>query len=956
MRASTTAILVVVYTGQNCKIMQQNKRTKRKISQVDEYGKKFQKFMILTTNILCVFCALFHVLSIFVYQGTFSGYLDFSSINWFLYFLIKIVNWQLLLAKMVPLNLIMTTRVVKFLQGFRIRSSLQTSKLEAARNKQFISGVPVGDVYNPDSNEDLGMVDYMFIDKTGTLTSPLLSVAKTYVGTYVFPEKLILNPEEDQREDEDLRNLRLLELLKDKGNEGLKCREFLRTMAMVNNVEFEQDDQASFKATSPDELAFSEYAKSYGAEISNSQDKFNTRTIDEKFFPEEEEYEDEDEIEAGSACEYSILFQFDFTHESRRMSMLMAYQDEHGEDRISLYCKGSIDTLNDKIDLGMSPDYEDIMIKMEDELDRGSRSMMFCKKDFSLEELDKIFLKYFPKIKKRREEEKKKNQKKKRKKHSTRGFANLQDSANFDKVNYAQMKEELFGYMFECFPKNREHELREDLEKNLQFLGGSICVEKFEPKIEHTLKFLRAANIKTWVLTGDNLETTLGICNQLKLIGKGSATRAIFKLDDIEDIKEENFTDLNSKIGKLKKGKTFGLAISGEYFGKIQGYENTNKLLYKQFSDILLRSEISIFGEMIPSQKKSVVRIVKQFDPEKITLAIGDGVNDIPMLVEAHIGVALLRANQYNLCKYSDYYIQKFYELKMLLFFFGRGCYRRNSKLVLYMFFKNILYVMTTFWSGTLNQFSGTSLKPLIIENFFGLLLTTFPMILYGIYDKIYSKQQLLFSPLMYQTGKKRLYLNNNKFLHEVIMSVIFSLYLTFLCLVLFDWGNYKNGVSYGWYNFGNMLTMGIVITVNLRIIVLANAWSIWTFVVLLFSVSLYFGIWIYESLNISSKIYSSFVELTTTFQFYIYLVYVFTMTILEYILIKLEYYNIDKKFVPDFDVQFDAITKGQENELELLYSGVSNRELDLRNNDVQYFNPDDESEDDGWDHDDKKK
>ena len=115
-------------------------------------------------------------------------------------------------------------------------------------------------------------------------------------------------------------------------------------MAMVNNVEFEQDDQASFKATSPDELAFAEYAKRYGAQISNSQDKFNTRTIDEKFFPnieELEEEEDDDEDEIGSACEYSILFQFDFNHETRCMSMLVAYQDEKGNDCISLYTKGA---------------------------------------------------------------------------------------------------------------------------------------------------------------------------------------------------------------------------------------------------------------------------------------------------------------------------------------------------------------------------------------------------------------------------------------------------------------------------------------------------------------------------------------------------------------------------------------------------------------------------------------
>ena len=935
LRGATVAYMVVIYTGSNAKIMFGNKRGFGKSSMIDSEGRKYQRFMIFVTNFLCVFCALYHVIYFFIFRSSFSLWIDFSSINWFLHFIMKVGTWQLLLAKMVPINLIMTSRLVKYLQGNRIKSSINVNKLEAAKNKQYIKGVPVGDVYNPDSNEDLGLVDYLLMDKSGTLTSPDLSVGNVFIGTYSFEEFLILTPEEDQMENEDLRNFRLVELLKDTGNEGYKCREFLRCMAIVNNVEFEEDDQATFKATSPDELAFVKYASMYGAELSNSQDKFNTRTVDEKFFPN---VEDEDDDDAGvTANEYSILFQFDFTHEHRRMSMLTAFRDENDNDRISLYLKGALDVLQSRVDLALSPDFEDILIKMEDKMDRGYRSMFFCKRDFTVKELYKIFLDFFPDLKKQRAEEKKAKKGKKKKKK----FANLKNSAEFGKSDFDedQAHEDLFELMFKEFPIDREHELRERLETELVFLGSTLCEEKLEPLIDHTLKFVQMAGIKTWVLSGDNLETTLGVSNKIGLIGKGGV-RIVFKLDDPDEIKEEFFVELDNKIATLRRGKKYSLAVSGEYFSKIQNYENTNKLLFKQFVDIVLRSEISIWGEMVPFQKKEVVRILKEYQKDKVTMAIGDGINDIEMLVEAHLGVAIFRQCSYNLCKFSDYYVQKFKDIKLLMFYYGRECYRRNSKLMLYMFFKNILFTLSTFWAGALNFFSGIILKPTLVTNSFALILTAFPMVLYGIYDKIFTKDEMLFSPLFYETGKKRLYFNGKIFLFEIVMGIIFSCYLTLVCLLLFDWGNYKEGQFYGWYNFGNMISMGVIITVNLRILVLSNAISLWNLVVTFISIGSYFGIWFFEHTLPSSNYFNTFWELTGTFQFYIFLVYILVISIIEYMIVKIEFYLVDKKFVPDFDVKFDAVTKNAGGDVKIEYSGVSNRDLnvgELRDNNQGY-------------------
>ena len=360
--------------------------------------------------------------------------------------------------------------------------------------------------------------------------------------------------------------------------------------------------------------------------------------------------------------------------------------------------------------------------------------------------------------------------------------------------------------------------------------------------------------------------------------------------------------------------------------------------------DILLRCEIAIWGEMIPYQKKDVVRIVKEFQPEKVILAVGDGINDIEMLTEAHVGVSLFRANQYNLCKFSDYYVQKFKDIKLLLFYFGRECYRKNSKLLLYMFFKNLLFTLTNFWAGCMNFFSGLVFQPTLVTNSFAVLLTAFPMIIYGVYDKIFTKDEMLYSPLFYETGKKRLYLNGKIFLHEIILAIIFSCYLTFVCLLLFDWGNYKGGIFFGWDNFGNMVCMGIVITVNFRILVLSNAFSLWNLIVTLISIGSYFGIWFFESNFAGSLYFNTFWELTGSLQFYIFLGYVLVISIIEYMIIKIEFYGIDKKFVPDFDVKFDAVTKLGAGNINIEYSGVSNKDLDVNEQNDLGYRDDEES------------
>ena len=121
--------------------------------------------------------------------------------------------------------------------------------------------------------------------------------------------------------------------------------------------------------------------------------------------------------------------------------------------------------------------------------------------------------------------------------------------------------------------------------------------------------------------------------------------------------------------------------------------------------------------------------------PEKTTLAIGDGANDVSMILKAHVGVGIAGKEGLQAARAADYSIGQFRFLKPLLFIHGREAYRRNSTLILYNFFKNTLYVTTQYFFGFYSAFSGQVLYDPFIYQLYNMTMTTFPILWYSVFD-----------------------------------------------------------------------------------------------------------------------------------------------------------------------------------------------------------------------------
>ena len=148
-----------------------------------------------------------------------------------------------------------------------------------------------------------------------------------------------------------------------------------------------------------------------------------------------------------------------------------------------------------------------------------------------------------------------------------------------------------------------------------------------------------------------------------------------------------------------------------------------------------------------------------------MTLSIGDGANDVNMITEAHVGVGIKGLEGQQAARAADFSIGEFRMLKRLLFFHGRESYRRNSTLILYNFFKNVLLCMPQFWFGWNNWLSGQTLYEAANYQLYNIVFTSLPIVLYALLDKQTSDVVLLREPIYYSPGPLRLLFNTKRFL-----------------------------------------------------------------------------------------------------------------------------------------------------------------------------------------------
>ncbi|KAF8450022.1 hypothetical protein BDZ91DRAFT_751380 [Kalaharituber pfeilii] len=282
----------------------------------------------------------------------------------------------------------------------------------------------------------------------------------------------------------------------------------------------------------------------------------------------------------------------------------------------------------------------------------------------------------------------------------------------------------------------------EMIERDLELGGGTAIEDKLQKGVPQTIDKLRRAGIKLWMLTGDKRETAINIGHSCRLIKDYSIITILDREDnDVEKRMAAAILEING--GMIAHSV---VVVDGATLADIE----SNETLTTLFFDLAILTDAVICCRASPSQKASLVKAIRKKVDKSVTLAIGDGANDIAMIQEAHVGIGITGKEGLQAARVSDYSIAQFRFLLKLLLVHGRWNYVRTCKYVLGTFWKELLFYLTQALYQRYNGYTGTSLYESWSLSMFNTLFTSLPVIFMGVFEKDLSASTLLAVPELY--------------------------------------------------------------------------------------------------------------------------------------------------------------------------------------------------------------
>ncbi|XP_019251739.1 PREDICTED: probable phospholipid-transporting ATPase 8 isoform X2 [Nicotiana attenuata] len=660
----------------------------------------------------------------------------------------------MLYGYLIPISLYVSIEIVKVLQSIFINQDREmyyeeTDKPAHARTSNL--------------NEELGQVDTILSDKTGTLTCNSMEFVKCSIAGVAYGrvvtevERALAKRKRDgavqevgdasndvEESNDTAVNLEIsikgFNFKDERIMNGQWVHEphrdmiqkFFRVLAICHTVipdVNKKTGEISYEAESPDEAAFVIAARELGFQFfERTQSRITLHELDHR---------------SGKVVDrsYQLLHVLEFSSSRKRMSVIV----KNAENQLFLLCKGADSVMFERLSKD-GRTFEGITRgHLRQYAEAGLRTLIVAYRELDEEEFQSW------------EQE----------------FLNAQASVTADRdalVDAAADK----------------------IEKDLILLGVTAVEDKLQKGVPECIDKLAKAGIRIWVLTGDKMETAINIGYACSLL-RPDMRQINITLDsqDILDLENQGNKETIAKVShdsitkQIREGisqvssskeitASFGLIIDGKSLSFA-----LDKKLEKSFLELAISCASVICCRSTPKQKALVTRLVK-VGTHQNTLAIGDGANDVSMLQEADVGVGISGVEGMQAVMSSDYAIAQFRFLERLLLVHGHWCYRRISMMLCYFFYKNLAFGLTLFWFEGFASFSGRPAYNDWYLSLYNVFFTSLPVIALGVFDQDVSARLCLEFPKLYEEGKKNILFSWPRILGWMLNGVICSMIIFF--------------------------------------------------------------------------------------------------------------------------------------------------------------------------------
>jgi phospholipid-translocating P-type ATPase (flippase) len=764
LRNTEWAIGIVAYTGLETKLMMNSSIGRTKRSNL-ERGLNRKLLLVMMIIIGWGFIASLIGLS-FQQKQIVTGkswYFFYSPEEYssaFVRWVILFVSNVVVINAMIPISLYVTLEIVRVIQA-----------LQVSWDKEMVADELRANARTSNISDDLGQIEYIFSDKTGTLTQNSMEFMKCSIAGVKYGTGLTdVGREARLRRGESVPP-------RSPGAKSFSDPDFSAMLrsgpppevthflwllsvshAVIPEADLDKPHGINYQASSPDEAALVYAAADFGY-------VFTARTGDSVT------------VEINGREEHvDVMANLEFTSERKRSSVIVR---RPGEADFVLYCKGADDVIFQRLGAD-SPHTDATKQHLREFADDGLRTLCCAYRVITTDEFDDWIHQY------------------------REATCLIQDrDARVDEVCNA----------IEC---------------NLTLLGATAIEDKLQADVSDTIQSLLLAGINVWVITGDKRETAINIGYACGLLLSG------MKLHYLDDPDPDNLDrQLQDELDEKKEANA--LIVSG---AALEVLFQPNYV--DRFYALASGCQSIVACRVSPLQKASIVKLVRG-RTGKITLAIGDGANDVGMIMEADVGVGISGKEGRQAVLASDYSFAEFRFLKRLLLTHGRCSFFRNVDLVSYSFYKNIAFSFNQILFQFFSQFSGNTLYNSLLYTIFNVVFTSTPPVVYAAFERDVALMSMMNAPELYHwDGKREDMLSFLTFLWWMLVGLVHAIVTFFVPFFGMRPFIDQNGRAIAGEQFGVTVYACVVTIVNLQIATMCHYWSLLHHVFIWGSIILY--------------------------------------------------------------------------------------------------------------------